>query len=205
MGGYPEEGMPLLASVDPVWLRCGSAEGSLPGSTKIQHQTPARILHGGAPCQYSRYVLCVWEAGRMSNTSANCLRHSRSGHSMGPWGPQGPHAPGGGASVGPMGPQGPHENTGAFLRGAGALLRGRGGRGRHGGGLKPAGCAIFGRTQNPGAHFWAELKFWDRPRKKVMKKKSRDLANPDPPALPGLHRHFLKLHRGRSVEQFDEL
>ena len=30
MGGYPEEGMPLLATVDPVWLRCGSAEGSLP-------------------------------------------------------------------------------------------------------------------------------------------------------------------------------
>ena len=25
MGGYPEEGMPLLATVDPVWIRCGCA------------------------------------------------------------------------------------------------------------------------------------------------------------------------------------
>ena len=29
MGGYPEEGMPLLATVDPVWIRCEMAEGSL--------------------------------------------------------------------------------------------------------------------------------------------------------------------------------
>ena len=27
MGGYPEEGMPLLATVDPVWIRCGCAVG----------------------------------------------------------------------------------------------------------------------------------------------------------------------------------
>ena len=27
MGGYPEEGMSLLATVDPVWIRCGCAVG----------------------------------------------------------------------------------------------------------------------------------------------------------------------------------
>ena len=51
MGGYPEEGMPLLATVDPVWIRCGCAVGVPKAVYACLHGAPhfpALVLPEGA-------------------------------------------------------------------------------------------------------------------------------------------------------------
>ena len=100
-----------------------------------------------------------------------------------------------------LGPQGPHESTGGDFERHGVVLRGRGGpmgqarRVRDFGANPKSGCAFLGGTQILGPT-----------PEKSDEKKSRDVANPDPPqGPPGLPHHFSKFQRGRSVEQFFEL
>ena len=71
MGRYPEDRMPQLATVDPVWLRCGSAEGSLllsnPTITKLRAPRAPHPLHkdsGGASSRDPTYSDLHCDLGR---------------------------------------------------------------------------------------------------------------------------------------------
>ena len=108
---------------------------------------------------------------------------------MGPMGPQGPHEGRGRPPWAPWGPKGPRWGYGEAAPG----------RESPRGGVRPGGAP------QPWADLCQRAKIRIRPRI-FGRKKSRDLANLDPPRAPGgLPRHFCQKTRGRKLHTFDEL
>ena len=104
---------------------------------------------------------------------------------MGPMGPQGPHEGRGRPPMGPMGPQGPQEGR----------------RRPHG----PYGAPRAPKFDEFSL-FWRGAPKSESDPGFLGRKKSRDLANLDPPRAPeGLPHHFCQISRGQKLGIFDEL